>query len=123
MQISKTSIGHEILILFLYIILSPFFFLFSYDGQISGDGGIAFVLLICVAVLTAVISVIIISIIRRFYKENKAELAYGIIPLTLSIIFYILIFQGSADSKDFIVGSSTELIVLYGMSIFYKLHK
>jgi hypothetical protein len=121
-KIRKTKIGHEVLILLLYLISSPFMFGILYPENITGDGGMIYLVIISISAITIMISVIVISSLKLLKNVEKIEILYGLIPLTIS---YLIFFIGFSDAhldirNTFYASNGLVLIGLYLGSIRYK---
>lgn len=99
MEIRNTKFTHELLLLGLYIIVSPFVFNLCFIGEIKGEGFIAYLIIFAITLLTSLISGIIIYFLKIFKNEFKLSLFLGIIPLLFS--FFIL-FSFLSDGLAFI---------------------
>jgi hypothetical protein len=123
MKIKKVSIWHEVLILALYSILSPFLFLIIFPIFMWGDDNSLFDLIYFITIIASIISLIIIYFLKSLEMSNKIELSYGLIPLFISI-FICLIFINNVDKKitsNFMLSNCLEIVILYAISIFFKI--
>jgi hypothetical protein len=118
MKINKVSIWHEVFVLVLYFFLSAFVFRCFYKGQVYGESAIIFFAIWATTLITLFISLPIIYFLKKKIDTIKIEFFIGLIPLTVSTFF------NSLDNiHPFLLCNFIEIVILYSISIFYKLNK
>ncbi len=123
MNITKTSIRHELLILATYLLMSPILFGVFYPETITGDGGLIYVAILMVAGATFILSFILIILLKKLIKSFIQELCYVIIPFSISMIIFIYMSDNVYEpiKHTFYISNSVLLAGMYSMSIFYKI--
>lgn len=122
MKINKGSFLHEVLILVLYIILSPILFSIFYPVSVSGDGALIYVFILMITCLTALISLILIYKFKKLVNTDKFELAIGLMTLIISFSVFILMSSTSYSIiTTFFKSNIIDIVISYGISITYKL--
>jgi hypothetical protein len=127
MKIKKVSLWHEVLILVLYVMLSPIFFGLVNSEDLGREGMLAYIFVLVVTVSSAAVSFALIVFIKELLPHYVIEILLGLIPLLMSLLIltkssntnYPLI---STDTT-FIKSNTIEIVTLYAFSIFYKLNK
>ncbi len=122
MKISKGSFLHEVLILVLYIFLSPILFGVFYTEEIHGEGALIYVAIFFNSLYSVLISLVFIYFIKKKLKYNVIELTIGIIPLILSFVIFLRTFV-EIDSdviSTFWISNTVSIFVVYLLSIAHK---
>ncbi len=126
MEIRKASRLHEIMILMIYVIVSPFLFGIMYTNGISGDQGMIYLEIIFLTLLTSGISILFISSLKSINKKRNLEVLYGVVPMVVSaiILFCINLDREELDpmQRTLCVSNFLLLSTLYACSILYKLY-
>ena len=124
MKVHRTDMLHEILVMVIYVLASPICFGSIYTGSTAGDGGMAYVVILFVTGITAITSIVLIGVTKKTIKNDTIEITMGLIPLAVSsTIFHFNFGIGTHDEfiSTFYIGNTFELIVLYGISMLYKI--
>ena len=118
MKIYRANIWHEAAILFLYVVLITN--IYEYFSSEDATGGVERALMI--SALSAIFSIILISILKK--KSNYAflELAIWVIPFVITSVLH------SADNyldmySDFFKSNIISICIIYSISMIYKLIK
>ena len=134
----RASLSHEVLVLFLYGVLTLFLEVFMFFGPTSGDEGIAHVYVIFSIPIVWVFSTIFISLSKRD-GGNNIEFYYWLVPLLLFEIVIVLLlgelclfgFFHEDEKNNYLMrmklafssSSFWAIIIVYGYSIRYKYKK
>jgi F0F1-type ATP synthase assembly protein I len=126
MKIHQTDMHHEILILVIYVLTSPFCFGAIYPGRIYGEGGLMYVVILMITGITSVVSSVLIMLAKSKIKNKILEILIVLVPLMISMITFHLIGGPDADKplvSTFYFSNTLELVTLYSFSVLYKIIK
>ena len=126
MKISKGSFLHEVLILVLYIFLSPILFGGFYPEAISGDSGLLYIAILMITGLTTIISLILIYVYKKIIEITVMDCFVGFIPLIISFLIYKRMFSNSHDDAyylTFLKSNMIDIVICYGISTIHKIRE
>lgn len=123
MNVTKTSVRHELIILVMYWLMSPVLFGMYYPETISGDAGLIYVFILMIAGATCILSFSLITTLKFLVKLLWTELCYVIIPLFISTFISIYSFDNTYEpiKITFYISNSILLAFIYALSICYKI--
>jgi hypothetical protein len=124
MKIIKSNLRQEFFLLVLYILLFPFMFVFV-SAELERETVLFILLVTGLNLFAAIISAVLIWIVKRFGNYDLVELLFVLFPLFVSNLLFALIFRESSVIyiRNFLLANILVLGVVYGFSIFQKLRK